>query len=138
MSSVGRVGAPIHLIYMLLDKNSSQKFFLPKNPEVVNPMPGTLVNSEAVGKGFEFYLIAQQSRKGAVKPTFYRVIYSDSALEEGLLEELIFAQCFNYMNWLGSIKVPAVMQYAKKLGTLVGTQVQQKSVDDMKNQLYFI
>jgi hypothetical protein len=48
-------------------------------------------------------------------PNHYKVIYSSSEVEEGILQELAFSQCFNYVNWTGSIKVPAIMQYAKKL-----------------------
>jgi len=40
-----------------------------------------LINSEAVGKDHEFYLIAQQCNRGTVKPTYYRVVYSESTLE---------------------------------------------------------
>lgn len=69
------------LTYILLDKNPSQKFFLPKGRDVTNPASGALINSEAVGKDHEFYLIAQQCNRGTVKPTYYRVVYSESTLE---------------------------------------------------------
>lgn len=135
---MARNSNPIHLIYSIIDKNSSQKFFSNKEPNVENPVSGTLINSEAVGEGFDFYLIAQLSRRGTVKPTYYKVVYSNSPLEEGLIEELIYSQCFNYMNWSGSIKVPGVLQYAKKLGTFVGQQVNQPSVEEIKNMFYYI
>jgi aubergine-like protein len=106
-----------------LDKNTSQKFFSSKGRDVINPSSGTLVNSEAVGKNFEFYLIAQQCNRGTVKPTYYKVAYCDSTLEEGVIEELIYNQCFNYMNWTGSIKVPSMLQYAKKLGSFIGQYI---------------
>ena len=127
------------LIYVVLDKDTNQKFFFEKGREFGNPQSGLLVNSEAVGKGFEFYLIAQQCNKGTVKPTFYKVIYNDSNIDEGLVEELIYSQCFNYMNWTGSIKVPSVMQYAKKLSMFAGQYLGEECVgENMLGNLYFI
>jgi aubergine-like protein len=123
----------------MVDKNSSQKFFMERGSEVVNPASGMLVNSEAVGKGFEFYLIAQHCNKGTVKPTYYRVVYSDSTLEEGIIEELLYTQCFNYMNWSGSIKVPSILQYAKKLGEFAGQYLNHDMEGgEMAKYLYYI
>jgi aubergine len=62
-----------------------------------------------------------------VKPTYYRVAYSDSTLEGGVIEELLYSQCFNYMNWSGSIKVPSTLQYAKKLGAFVGQYLNRET-----------
>ena len=31
-----------------------------------------------------------------------------------MLHQIFFTQTFNYVNWTGSIKIPAVLQYAKK------------------------
>jgi len=112
---------PTRLLYAVIDKNASQKFFIQKGRgDLANPNSGTLVNSEAVSEFYDFYLIPQQCNRGTVKPTYFRVIYSDCLLEEGLVEELIYSQCFNYMNWSGSIKVPAILQYAKKLAIFAG------------------
>ena len=54
------------------------------------------------------------TNKGTAVPNHYKVIYSDSKIEEGMLQQICFSQCFNYVNWTGSIKVPAILQYAKK------------------------
>jgi aubergine-like protein len=35
-------------------------------------------------------------------------------MQEDVLQELIYNQCFNYVNWTGSIKIPGVLQYARK------------------------
>jgi aubergine len=86
LKSVSKNHDPIRLTYIMLDKNSSQKFFLEKGDNILNPNSGTLINSEAVGKNFEFYLVAQQCNRGTVKPTYYKVAYSDSTLEEGVIE----------------------------------------------------
>lgn len=72
---------PISLAYVLLDKDTNQKFFTERGRDFVNPHSGMLVNSEAVGSGFEFYLVAQQCNRGTVRPTFYKVVYNDTSLE---------------------------------------------------------
>lgn len=130
---------PIKLTYIILDKNSTQKFFVDKGRDIVNPSSGTIITSEAVGRSFEFYLIAQQCNRGTVRPTYYKVAYTDSSIEEGMIEELIYSQCFNYMNWTGSIKVPGILQYAKKLGMFVGQYYNESEhCKDLDKNLYYI
>lgn len=139
LKSVCKASECIRLTYIVLDKNASQKFFIEKGNDISNPISGTLVNSEAVGKNFEFYLIAQQCNRGTVKPTYYRVAYTDSQLEEGVIQELIYSQCFNYMNWTGSIKVPGTLQYAKKLGAFVGQYINKENTfENLHRHLYYI
>ena len=84
-------------------------------------------------------MVAQQCNRGTVRPTFYRALYSDSSLESGVIEELLYSQCFNYMNWTGSIKVPSVVQYAKKQAMLVGQYLGDNCVGEgLSRNLYFI
>lgn len=59
-------------------------------------------------------MVSQFANRGCTVPNHYKVIYTDSKMEEGVLQELIYSQCFNYVNWTGSIKVPGILQYAKK------------------------
>jgi aubergine-like protein len=72
-------------------------------------------------------------------PNHYRVIYSESKLEEEALEELIFGQCFNYVNWTGSIKVPAILQYAKKCAKFTAEVFEKGEVpEEMRGKPYYV
>lgn len=126
------------LTFMTVDMASKQKFFL-SNRNIVNPAHGTLINSKVVGNNYDFYMISQQCNRGTVKPIHYEVVYTDSAMEEGVLQEFIYSQCFNYMNWSGSIRVPGVLQYAKKLSKLASEHL-NRSFDNssINDSLFFI
>ena len=101
------------LTVIMVNLRNSQRFFSTDN-EPRNVPPGTLVSSHIVSKNYDFYIVSQQSNKGAIVPNHYKVVTCESKMEEGHLQELIYSQCFNYVNWTGSIKVPSVLQYAKK------------------------
>ncbi len=76
---------------------------------------------------------------GTVKPVYYKVIHSTSKMEEGMLQELIYGQCFNYANWSGSVRVPGVLQYAKKLSMLISQYVNDTiKCSNLEGNLYFI
>ncbi len=96
---------------VMVNTKTSERFFT-ENGE--NVKAGTLINSEVVSKDYDFYLVSQNSNRGCIVPNHYKVIYTDSKMEEGVLSELIYGQCFNYVNWSGSIKVPGILQNAKK------------------------
>ena len=102
----------INIVVIMINLKNSERFFTVGN-EIRNVFPGTIVTSDVVSKKYDFYIVSQQSR-GSTVPNHYRVIYSNSKFEEGHLQEIIFSQCFSYCNWTGSIKVPSVLQYAKK------------------------
>lgn len=102
------------LCAVMVNLRNSERFFSGQEGNMRNVNPGTLVNSCVVSKNYDFFIVSQQSNKGSVVPNHYKVIFSDSRLEEGHLQELIFSQCFNYVNWTGSIKIPSILQYAKK------------------------
>lgn len=73
------------LTFLTVNKHSRQKFFL-QGRNVTNPSYGTLVNSKIVSKFYDFYLISQHCNRGTVKPIHYKVLYTDSMMEEGVLQ----------------------------------------------------
>lgn len=104
-----------------------------------NATPGTLVSSCVVSNNYDFFIVSQQSTKGSVVPNHYKVIFSSSKLEEGHLQELIFSQCFNYANWTGSIKIPAILQYAKKCARFNAEVLAGQEIDpELSLKPYFI
>ena len=74
------------LTFMTANKSSKQKFFL-QGRNIANPGYGTLVNSKVVSKNYDFYLIAQHCNRGTVKPVHFKVLFTDSKIEEGVLQE---------------------------------------------------
>lgn len=55
----------------------------------------------------------------AVVPVYFKVLFNNTSdkdfIDTGFLAKLFYGQCFNYMNWTGSVRVPAQLQYACKL-----------------------
>ena len=98
---------------VMINVKTSERFFTEGN-NVRNVQADTVISSEIVSNFYDFYVVSQNSNRGSIVPNHYRVIHSDSKIEEGVLQELIFSQCFNYVNWTGSIKVPGILQYASK------------------------
>jgi aubergine-like protein len=100
---------------------------------------GTIVSENIVSKNYDFFMVSQFANKGSTVPNHYRVISSDSRMEEGILQELIYSQCFNYVNWTGSIKVPGILQYAKKHVKFNTEVLEVKKIsEELENKLYFI
>jgi aubergine-like protein len=98
----------------MISLKTCERFFTAGESNIRNVPAGTLISTEIVSNFYDFYVVSQTSNKGSIVPNHYKVIYSDSKLEEGILQELVFSQCFNYVNWTGSIKVPGILQYAAK------------------------
>jgi hypothetical protein len=123
----------------MVNVKTSERFFTEGDSNVRNVPAGTLVASDIVSNYYDFYVVSQASNRGSTVPNHYRVIYSDSKMEEGVLQELIFSQCFNYVNWTGSIKVPGILQYADKCAKFNSEVLENELLcDDLQNKLYFV
>eukprot|EP00331_Platyophrya_macrostoma_P034663 CAMPEP_0176436916 /NCGR_PEP_ID=MMETSP0127-20121128/18280_1 /TAXON_ID=938130 /ORGANISM="Platyophrya macrostoma, Strain WH" /LENGTH=150 /DNA_ID=CAMNT_0017820381 /DNA_START=296 /DNA_END=745 /DNA_ORIENTATION=- len=88
------------LTIILIDKRITQKFFsVDEKRQLENPAPGTLIDNTIASKYYDFYLIAQNVTRGTATPTHYKVIFDNSDLPAEILQELVYSQCFAYMNW---------------------------------------
>ena len=124
-----------------MNKKTNERFFsIGKSENDVRNVPaGTLVSSNIVSENYDFFLVSQFSNKGSTVPNHYKIVYTDSKMEEGLLQELIFSQCFNYVNWTGSIKVPGIMQYAKKSSKFSSEILEGRELnEELSGNLYFV
>lgn len=105
-----------------------------------NPPIGTLINRQVTSnKHYDFYMVAHNICKkgGSITPLNYKIIYSDSNLEEGILQSMLFGQCFNYPNFTGAIKQPAILQSATKC-TKFGAEVLCQVADRLQVYPYYL
>lgn len=131
-------------VYICANKKVGAKFFSEGNSRdggLGNPDSGTVID-ESIDTGKDFYLISQKTHQGSAAPTHYFVLaYCTNEKKAGGGEGVEYVQkqgedlpqrmmkdiqlltyklCYMYYNWSGSIKVPAPVQYAQKLTTLIG------------------
>lgn len=127
------------LTIVLIDKRITQKFFsVDEKRQLENPVPGTLIDNTITSKFYDFYLIAQNVTRGTATPTHYKVIYDNSEMPAEILQELVYAQCFAYMNWNGAIRIPAPCQYAHKLSSFVSQHINDEPVKPLRNYFYYL
>jgi aubergine-like protein len=120
----------------MVNTKTNERFFTDNSENV---RAGTLINSDVVSPEYDFYLISQNSNRGCIVPNHYKIIFTNSKMEEGVLSELMFGQCFNYVNWSGSIKVPGILQYAKKCAKFHSEVMEETKISSsLERCLYFV
>lgn len=70
----------------MINVKTSERFFIEDGGQIRNVSAGTLVCEDLVSANYDFYLMSQQSNKGTTVPNHYKVIYSNSKLEEGQIQ----------------------------------------------------
>jgi len=138
MNSINQLGCTTGVTVVMVNLLTSERFFDTRNG-VENVQAGLLVCDDIVSPNYDFYLVSQRSNRGCSVPNHYRVVFSNSKMEEALLQEIVFSQCFNYVNWTGSIKVPGVCQYAKKCAKFAAEVMEGKQAPQgLEGKLYFV
>ncbi|ALC39293.1 piwi [Drosophila busckii] len=124
------------MAYIVVTKACNTRFFTMNQQ---NPPPGTVVdNVVTLPERYDFYLVSQTVRQGTVAPTSYNVVYSNIRLSPDQIQKLTYKMCHLYYNWSGTTRVPAVCQYAKKLATLVGTNMHSIPANALEKKLYYL
>jgi len=123
---------------ILVNKRIDKKLFKPIENDATNPEPGTLVTKEICQTSKEFYLASQKVFQGTATPTKYILIHNDTEISLEQFYELTYSQCYNYFGKNGSVRVPALVQYAHKLAFLAGQTLKESPSEKLKGQLFFI
>ncbi|CAF1117009.1 unnamed protein product, partial [Didymodactylos carnosus] len=87
---------------------------------------------------FDFYLISQCARQGTVAPTHYNVVWNSTNLKAEHFQRLTFKLCHLYYNWPGTIRIPAVCQYAFKLAFLVSQSLHEDFDYSLADKLFYL
>lgn len=123
------------LAFIVVTKRINTRYFVNKR----NPDPGTVVDDViTLPERYDFFLVSQSVRQGTVSPTSYNVVYDNLGLNADRLQMLTYKMCHMYFNFSGTVRVPAVCQYAHKLAFLIAESVHRAPSSGLENQLYFL
>jgi len=129
-------GGKLRLAFVVVSKNINTRIFMSNER---NPPPGTLVDDViTLPERYDFYLVSQSVRQGTVSPTSYNVLYDSMGFNADKLQQLTYKQCHLYYNWAGTVRVPAVCQYAHKLSFLVAQCIHAIPSPSLEKKLYFL
>jgi aubergine len=112
------------LCYIVVNKRVNDRFFElnKQSRQLQNPNGGLIIKSTVTNStGFDYFMVSQNVNRGTATPTHYECLFNNTGLTADTIYELTYYQTFNYYNWPGPVKVPAVIQYATKQGYLVGS-----------------
>ncbi|KAM6944761.1 piwi-like protein 1 [Lycodopsis pacificus] len=127
------------LSVVVVKKRINSRFFAQIHGKVLNPPPGTIVDSEVTRpEWYDFYIVSQAVRMGSVSPTHYNVVYDTSGLKPDHMQRLTYKLCHMYYNWQGIIRVPAPCQYAHKLAFLVGQSIHREPSMKLDDLLFYL
>jgi len=125
--------------FIIVNKRLNTRIFAKQGNRFQNPPSGTVVdNTITLPERYDFYLVSQSVRQGTVSPTSYNVIHDTNGLPANQMQILTYKQTHLYYNWSGTVRVPAVVQYAHKLAFLVGQHLHQEPNTGFENKLYFL
>jgi hypothetical protein len=108
------------IMYCFVDKRITHRLFEKANGNgYVNPAPGTCIDTGLVEnqgeEKFDFFLIPHKATVATALPVHYNVAYNTTQIKKKDLEQLTYHLCYSYVNFCGSIKVPAATMYAQKI-----------------------
>ncbi|XP_057688756.1 piwi-like protein 1 [Corythoichthys intestinalis] len=124
---------------VVVKKRINCRLFEHSHGKIINPPPGTVVDTEITRpEWYDFYIVSQATNFGSVSPTHYNVVYDTSGLKPDHMQRLTYKLCHMYYNWQGIIAVPAPCQYAHKLAFLVGQSLHKEPHMELDDLLFYL
>lgn len=125
--------------YIVVNKRTNARFFKKEGPRYSNPGPGTVIDRVVTMEDRnDFYLIAQKVGQGTVAPTYYQIVENTTGLSVDKLQILSYKLCHLYFNWGGTVRLPCVSQFAKKLAFITSQSISKRVHENLQETLYFL
>lgn len=129
----------VQFAYIIVSKRINARFFQMTGNRAMNPPSGSVVDDVVtLPERHDFFLVSQSVRQGTVNPTSYNIIKNTTQLKPDHIQLLTYKLCHLYYNWPGTVRVPAVCQYAHKLAFLVGSSIHKRPSTELEELLYYL
>lgn len=126
------------LIFIVVTKRVDDRFAI-NSQGIRNPNAGLVVIKDVVKSDrANFFMIAQKVTQGTANPTHYDVIYNNTNLSLNEIVTLSYELAWGYSNWMGPVKVPAPVQYAHKLCSLIGVTQDSNVNQQLKGRRFYM
>lgn len=127
------------MVYMVVSKMINTRFWQRRGEDCRNPEPGTVIDKTiTLDERYEFFMVSQKAGQGTVSPTNYNILYDTSGLEPLGIQKRTYLHCHLYFNWCGTTRIPAVLQYANKLGFLISNYMHNPPNEVLCKRLFFL
>lgn len=129
----------LKMAYIIVSKKINTRFFQRSGHNVRNPDPGTVVdNTVTLKERYEFFLVSQKCSQATISPTNYNIIYDTTDKPPERIQAWTYIQTHLYYNWYGTTRIPAVLQYANKLGFLISNYMHRVPNENLCDKLFFL
>lgn len=127
------------LLFIVVNKRIRTRLFTENRSNQGNPYPGTVVDDViTLPERYDFFLVSQHVRQGTVSPTSYNVLVDETELPANRVQALTYKYTHLYYNWPGTVRVPAVCQYASKLAFLVSQSTHAIPHSNLNKLLHYL
>lgn len=129
----------VTFIYMNVCTRGNEVFFEANRNGYCNPAGGMLINN-IFGEERKFILQPQyvSDRIGCSNPVAYTILKDTSKIDQAQVENFTFQLSNLYSNWIGAIRVPAMLKNAEVKAKKIATCTKQNYHDNLSETLAFL
>lgn len=129
---------PPQLCIIMVTKKINDRFAINSHRGLQNP-EGVAIMDGVVKPGcFNFFLICQKVNQGTATPTHYQVLYNNTDLDSEQIITHTYDMSYNYMNWMGPVRIPSSLQYSEKMGAQLILTQQNKISKNLKKKFFYL
>ena len=127
------------ITFIVVTKRIDDRFAIISGNTLKNPNGG-LIAMDGITKvdKSNFFMISQKVNQGTAKPTHYEIIINQCKWDLPKLQSITYNLTHLYYNWMGAVKVPAVVQYAHTCTNLFGIMQNDCVKESIQSKFHYL
>lgn len=127
------------ITFIIVTKRIDDRIAIMQNNKTNNPNGGLIV-MDGITKidKVNFFMISQKVTQGTARPTHYEIIINQCKWDLPFLQKVTYDLTHLYYNWMGAVKVPAVVQYAHTCTNLFGIMQNDTVKESIQTKFHYL